>query len=304
MSIPTVEDLPVMKEYKLWLAKIVTLILLAFIIVPMIAGGVAAAGKIGGPRVAVVELEGPIEDARDVLKGLYQEARNKDTKAIVLRVDSPGGAVAPSEEIYNAVKRLKSEKPIVVSMGSVAASGGLYSALGASKIFCQPGTQTGSIGVIMQIPNFTKISETVGVSMVTVKSGALKDVGNQFRPMTDEEKKFLQDTAARVHGLFIQAVVEGRKLPEAKVREFADGRVIIGHEAKQLGLVDDFGDVYDAAREGLKLAGITLEADELPSLHYVSGKKNLIEKALEASSSLGSLVHSVSGTPALQYRMF
>lgn len=294
-----------MNEYKVWLAKIVTLVLIAFIVVPMVGGAIAAAGKIGGPRVAVVELEGPIEDSRDVLKSLYQEAKNKDTKAIVLRIDSPGGAVAPSEEVYNAVKRLKATKPIVVSMGSVAASGGLYSALGASKIFCQPGTQTGSIGVIMQIPNFTKVSETIGVSMVTVKSGELKDVGNQFRPMTEEEKKFLQDTAAGVHKLFIQAVVEGRKMPEDKVRAFADGRVIIGHEAKQLGLVDDFGDVYDAAREGLKLAGITLDADELPSLHYVSGKKNLIEKALEASSSLTSLVGAISPQqPTLQYRMF
>lgn len=140
--------------------------------------------------------------------------------------------------------------------------------------------------------------------MVTVKSGNLKDVGNQFRPMTDEEKRYLQDTATSVHGLFINAVVEGRKLPEDKVRQFADGRVIIGHEAKQLGLVDDFGDVYDAAREGLKLAGITLDADELPSLHYVGGKKNLLEKALEASSSLGTLANSLSSVPTLQYRMF
>lgn len=293
-----------MSEYKVWLAKIVTLVLIALVVIPVIGGAIAAAGKVGGPRVAVVELEGPIEDSKDVLKALYQEARNKDTKAIVLRIDSPGGAVAPSEEIYNAVKRLKEKKPIVVSMGSVAASGGLYSALGASKILCQPGTQTGSIGVIMQIPNFTQVADHVGVSMVTVKSGALKDVGNQFRPMTDVERKFLEDTAAKVHSLFIKAVIEGRKLPEAKVREFADGRLVIGNEAKELGLVDGFGDVYDAAREALKLAGEELKSDELPSLHYTNGKKNLLEKALEASSSAVSLARSVTGYPTLQYRAF
>jgi protease-4 len=293
-----------MSEYKVWLAKIVTLVLLALVIIPMIAGGLAAAGKISGPRVAVVEMEGPIEDATDVLKALYQEARNKDSKAIVLRVDSPGGAVAPSEEVYNAVKRLKAEKPIVVSMGSVAASGGLYSALSASKIFCQPGTQTGSIGVIMQIPNFSNVADKVGVSMVTVKSGALKDVGNQFRPMTEEERKFLESTASKVHSIFIQAVVEGRKIPESKVREFADGRLIIGHEAKQIGLVDDFGDIYDAAREALKLAGVTLATDELPNLHYANRKKNVLDKLLDASSSVTSAVSAFSTYPKIEYRAF
>jgi protease-4 len=291
-----------MNEYKVWLAKIVTLTLIALVVVPMIAGGIAAAGKIGGPRVSVVELAGPIEDASEVLKALYEEARKDDTKAIVLRVDSPGGAVAPSEEIYNAVKRLKEEKPIVVSMGSVAASGGLYASLAANKILCQPGTQTGSIGVVMQIPNFTSVADKVGISMVTVKSGALKDVGNQFRPMTDEEKRFLQDTALKVHNLFIQAVVDGRKIPEAKVREFADGRLIIGNEARALGLVDDFGDVYDAAREALKLAGITLKDDELPTLHYASKKKNVLERLLDASARVPSALTSLSTYPQLLYR--
>ncbi|MFO0417639.1 MAG: signal peptide peptidase SppA [Pseudomonadota bacterium] len=293
-----------MKEYKLWLAKIVTLMLMAFLILPMIAGAFSAAGKLGGPRVAVVELEGPIEDSRDVLKALYNESKDKDTKAIVLRIDSPGGAVAPSEEIYNAVRRLKEVKPIVVSMGSMAASGGLYSALSASKILCQPGTQTGSIGVIMQIPNFSNVADKVGVTMVTVKSGDMKDVGNQFRPMTPEEKKYLEETAHKVHGLFIKAVVDGRKLPEDKVRQFADGRVILGSEAKEIGLVDDFGDVYDAAKEALKLANVTLEPDQMPTLHYSNRKKSFIEKAIDASSSIPAAVGALSSHSSLQYRAF
>jgi protease-4 len=288
-----------MREYKLWLAKIVTILILTFIFVPIIAGIMTVAKKLG-PRVSVIEMAGVIEDSSEVLRELYHAARDKDVKAIVLRIDSPGGAVAPSEEVYNAVRRLKAEKPIVVSMGSLAASGGLYSAVGASKIFCQPGTQTGSIGVVMQIPNFTTIANKVGFDMITVKSGALKDAGNQFRPMTEVERKFLEDTASKVHDGFIKAVAEGRNLPEEKVRSFADGRVLLGSEAKAYGLVDDFGDVYDAGREALKLARVELKPDEVPNLVFVNEKKSFLQRALDSASSLPSIVKT-SGVPTLQY---
>lgn len=289
-----------MNEYKVWLAKLITIILLSVIVFPLIAGGIMAGVAPGGPKVAVVEVSGVIEDATDVLKELYHASRDKDFKAIVLRVDSPGGSVAPSEEIYNAVKKLKAEKPIVVSMGSLAASGGLYSSVGASKILCMPGTQTGSIGVVMQIPNFTNIAKNVGFDMITVKSGALKDTGNQFRPMTEEERKFLEDTASKVHQLFIKAVSEGRQIPEDKVKSFADGRVILGSEAKGLGLVDGFGDVYDAGREALKLANVELKPDEVPNLVFTKAKKGFLSKALDASSSLPSMVNSMT-SPSLKY---
>jgi protease-4 len=279
-----------MNEYKVWLAKLVTIALIIIFVVPLIGGVVSVLGKgIGGSPVAVVELHGMIEDATQVLGGLYKQAADKEIPAIVLRVDSPGGAVAPSEELYHAVKRLKAQKPIVVSMGSVAASGGLYASLAASKVFCQPGTQTGSIGVVMQVPNFTNIADKVGFTMITVKSGALKDVGNPFRPMSDSDREFLESTAQKVHSAFIQAVVEGRNLPEAKVRQFADGRVIIGTEAKELGLVDDFGDIYDAAREALKLAKVDLPAGEQPRLVYVNKKKGTLAKLLESASSLSEI---------------
>ena len=288
-----------MKEYKLWLAKIVTLVVLTFVFIPLLVG-VMSVAKNAGPRVSVIELAGVIEDSTDVLKELYHAARDKDVKAIVLRIDSPGGAVAPSEEVYNAVKRLKAEKPIVVSMGSLAASGGLYSAVGASKILCQPGTQTGSIGVVMQIPNFTTIANKVGFDMITVKSGALKDAGNQFRPMTEVERRFLEDTANKVHDAFIKAVAEGRNIPEEKVRSFADGRVLLGSEAKAYGLVDDFGDVYDAGREALKLAKVELKPDQVPNLVFVNEKKGILQRALESASSIPSLVQGAS-MPTLKY---
>jgi protease IV len=288
-----------MREYKLWLAKIITIVILTFVFIPLIAGVMTVAKKMG-PRVSVIELTGVIEDSSDVLKELYHAARDKDVKAIVLRIDSPGGAVAPSEEVYSAVKRLKAEKPIVVSMGSLAASGGLYSAVGASKILCQPGTQTGSIGVVMQIPNFTTIANKVGFDMITVKSGALKDAGNQFRPMTEVERRFLEDTALKVHDNFIKAVADGRNIPEEKVRSFADGRVLLGSEAKAYGLVDDFGDVYDAGREALKLAKVELKPDEVPNLVFVNEKKGLLQRALESASSLPSMVQGAS-VPTLRY---
>jgi protease-4 len=288
-----------MREYKLWLAKIITIVLITFLVIPIVAGLSSVAKKLG-PAVSVIEMTGVIEDSSEVLKELYHAARDKDVKAVVLRIDSPGGAVAPSEEVYHAVKRLKAEKPIVVSMGSLAASGGLYSALGASLIFCQPGTQTGSIGVVMQIPNFTTIANKVGFDMITVKSGALKDAGNQFRPMTEVERRFLEDTAAKVHAGFIKAVSEGRNIPEEKVRSFADGRVLLGSEAKELGLVDDFGDVYDAGRAALKLAKVELKPDEVPNLIFVNQKKGFLQKALEGSASLPSMIEAAR-IPTMKY---
>ncbi len=289
-----------MGEYKVWLAKLLTIIVIIMVVTPIVGGAMSAVSGSLGPKVAVIELSGVITDASEVLKALYSEARNKDTKAIVLRIDSPGGAVAPSEEIYNAVRRLKAEKPIVVSMGSMAASGGLYSAASASKIFCQPGTQTGSIGVIMQVPNFSTIADKVGVSMITIKSGALKDVGNQFRPMTEDDRRFLEEVAARVHKNFIQAIAEGRKLTVDKVEKFADGRVLLGSEAKDLGLVDGFGDIYDAAREALVLAKVELKADQIPNLVYANKKKNFLERALDSETLIPSLVEWGS-VPTLKY---
>ncbi len=176
----------------------------------------------------------------------------------------------------------------------------MYASLAASRIFCQPGTQTGSIGVVMQVPNFTNIADKVGFNMITVKSGALKDVGNPFRPMTDTDRAFLEGTASKVHATFIRAVVEGRNLPEARVRQFADGRVIIGTEAKELGLVDDFGDVYDAAREALRLAKVDLPAGEQPRLVYANKKKGTLAKLLESATSVSDIVTQGVG-PTFKY---
>ena len=287
----------IIKEYLLWLAKMVTIVMLFLFVVPAFLtaalvvseGGLVEAPLGSKNLVAVVEMKGTIESSKEILESLYKYADDSKIRGIVLRIDSPGGAVAPSQDIYAAVKSLKAKKPIVVSMGSLAASGGLYSAMGASKVFAEPGTLTGSIGVIMEVPNFTKIAERVGFDMVTIKSGKLKDIGNSFRTMTDEERQFLEGQLAKVHGQFITAVAEGRKLDEGKVREFADGRILIGSEAKDFGLVDEFGGVYEAARAVFDILGEPLKADEMPKLVYARDKFD----------ELKELLHSVTRLPGL-----
>jgi protease IV len=278
-----------MKEYFIWLAKLLTLVVIFFVIVPVLliatlsATQTALQEKINESKhtVAVVEVTGIIESSKDVVAELYKQAENKSVKGIVLRINSPGGAVGPSQEIYSAVSKIKAQKPVVASMEGVAASGGLYAALGASKIYCQPGTMTGSIGVIMHLPNFKKVTDWLGVDVVTIKSGELKDIGNSFREMTEGEREFLTKTAERVHRDFITAVVEGRGLDKAEVEKWADGRVILGNEAKEIKLI-----VHDAARAVFELLGTPLKPEEFPTLVYPADKFAGLKKILEAASDL------------------
>ena len=301
-----------MKEYFVWLAKLLTIFALVFIVIPLVAGmasmliGGVFAGKdklanIGKSDkvIAVVEMLGEITDTKELIKELRKQVANDSVKGIVLRVDSPGGAVAPSQDVYDTVKQLKAVKPIVASYGSVAASGGLYSSLSASKIIAQPGTLTGSIGVIMQVPNFSQIANKVGFEMVTVKSGKLKDVGNPFRSITDDERAFLDTTVQSIYGEFIKAVSESRNIPVEKVKEFADGRVITGVQAKELGIIDGFGDIYVAAREVFNVLGKPLKDSEQPELFYPEEDdmfKDLKELKKLIGESITRLTASSDGT--------
>jgi protease-4 len=220
-----------------------------------------------GPRVGIVEVKGPIGmggpdgvDAERVLKNLRRFERDAAIKAIVVRIDSPGGSVGPSQEIYDEVKRVAAKKPVVCSMGSMAASGGFYVAMGCPKgnVVAEPGTLTGSIGVISQFPNLSRIAQRLDFRMETVKSGALKDAGNPFRDMTPEDRAYWQGLIDRIYSQFLGAVVASRELPEAKVRRVADGRVITGADAVEAGLVDRIGNFYaavDHAVEAAKLKG-------------------------------------------------
>ncbi len=265
-----------MREYFMWLLKtatrlglyILVSVVLIGIVVTAIQSPDALSGGKNGHTVAVLELVGPIMDTKEVVAELHKYAFDEDVAGMVLRIDSPGGAVGPSQEVYEAVKKLKAKKPIVVSMGGIAASGGLYAAMGATKVFANAGTLTGSIGVIMQLPNFEKIATAVGLQMVTIKSGKLKDVGNPFRPMTQDETKYLQATIDSTQEQFIAAVSEGRGLDPAKVREFADGRVLTGLHAKELGLVDEIGGLHDASRAVFTILEKPLKDTEMPKLIY------------------------------------
>jgi protease-4 len=209
-------------------------------------------------RIGLIRIEGVITDAGRVVDELKKYRDNHGIRAILLRIDSPGGGVVPSQEIYEEVKKIRDggEKKVVVSMGSVAASGGYYIASASDKIIANPGTVTGSIGVIMELANVKGLFDKIGVKSVVIKAGKNKDVGSPFRDMKPGERRLLQGVIDDLHDQFIEAVSAGRGLPVDAVRRIADGRIFSGREAKKLGLVDDLGDLEDAIRVTADLAGI------------------------------------------------
>ena len=209
-------------------------------------------------RVALIRIEGVILDAQATISELKQYSENPLVKAIVLRIDSPGGGVVPSQEIHDAVKRVKnkSNKAVIASMGTVAASGGYYIAAATDRIIANPGTLTGSIGVIMEMANFEGLMKKVGVEGVVIKSGRFKDVGSPLRKMSDEERKLLQSVRDDVHHQFMQAVADGRALEVSDVEPLADGRIYTGRQAKEARLVDELGDLDDAIHIAADIAGM------------------------------------------------
>jgi protease-4 len=211
---------------------------------------------VAGDKVALVRIEGPIFDSKHFVDEIQEYADDSSVRAIVLRVDSPGGAVAPSQEIHAEVKRVVADKKVVVSMGSVAASGGYYIAAPSTKIVANPGTITGSIGVIMEIPNLEGLMDKVGIKTTVIKSGKYKDMASALRELTPEERRLLQGVMDDVHEQFIQAVAEGRGMTFEDVAKLSDGRIFSGRQAKELGLVDELGSLEDAIDLTAKLAGI------------------------------------------------
>jgi len=219
-------------------------------------------GLPGGAKVAVVEVQGVIGvgtglDTETIIRTLGEYRDDPAVRAVVLRIDSPGGVVAPTQEIFTAVRRLReAKKPVVASLGSVAASGGYYVAVSADRIFASPGTLTGSIGVVMQLANVEGLLKKVGVEYVVVKAGTYKDVGNFARAMTAEERRILQNLLDDVYDQFIGAVAEGRGLEPQAVRAFAEGRIYSGRQAHGLKMVDDLGGLEDAIEAAAKMAGL------------------------------------------------
>jgi len=222
----------------------------------------------GGSRIAMIPIEGVIDDrmAKNVNRYLKQYGDDSRIKAVILRVDSPGGGVAPSQEIYTEVRRLRDEKKkkVIVSMGSVAASGGYYLSCPADVIYANPGSVTGSIGVIAEWINYKDLAEWAKVKPVVFKSGEFKDTGSPTRDLTDREKAYFQSMIDELNGQFIRAVLEGRKgrgeqgneIDEKKLLTLADGRVYTGNTALRNGLIDAIGNYEDALRRTAELVGV------------------------------------------------
>ena len=219
--------------------------------------------------IGVIDLKGIMLTSEEVLANLAEFRQDKNIKAVIIRIDSPGGAVGAAQEIYQDIKRTSKVKPVVASMASVAASGGYYAAIGATKIFANPGTMTGSIGVIIKFANLEKILSIIGYQAEVIKSGINKDIGSFSRAMTAAERELLQTMIDNVHNQFIQAIATERKLGVELVRPMADGRIFTGSQAKDLGLIDHLGNFTDAVDQAMTLAGLE---GEQPNLIYPEAK--------------------------------
>jgi protease-4 len=233
-----------------------------------------------GEAVGVVEIEGAIVDARDTIEYIRRFRKDEDIKAILIRIDSPGGAVGPSQEIYREIRKTVETKTVVASMGAVAASGGYYVACATDGIVANPGTITGSIGVIMGYTNFRQLLDKIGMVPVVIKSGPYKDTGSPTREMRDDEREILQSITSDIHEQFVTAIVEGRKMNRAQVEKVADGRIFTGEDAKAKGLVDRLGNFEDALEWAGELGGI--DGDVVPV--YARDEKLSLLRYLMSSS--------------------
>lgn len=245
-------------------------------------------GKFSGEAVGVVEIEGAIADSRDILEHIRQFREDEDIKAIVIRIDSPGGAVGPSQEIYREIRKTVDTKKVIASMGSVAASGGYYVACAADGIVANPGTITGSIGVIMGYTNFRELLDKIGMVPVVIKSGPYKDTGSPTREMRDDERELLQSITGGIHEQFVTAIAEGRKMDRSMVAQVADGRILTGEDAQARGLVDRLGNYEDALAWAGELGGID---GAVVAVYAREEKLSLLRYLM--SSSLSDLISKV-----------
>jgi len=213
--------------------------------------------------VGIVELRGLIVSSEEILKHLTEFRHNPNVKSIVLRIESPGGAVGAAQEIYKEVIRTNEVKPVIASMGSMGASGGYYAALGAENIIANPGTMTGSIGVIVKFPNLEGLFEKIGYKSEVIKSGPLKDVGASNRPMSDKERKLMQDLIDNVYGQFVRDIALARGMEENIIEDLADGRVYTGEQALEVGLIDSLGNFTDAITIAADMGGLDVKNPHL-----------------------------------------
>lgn len=252
-------------------------------------------------KVGIIEITGMIADSKDVIRKIKKFREDETVKAIVLRINSPGGAVSPSQEIYREVRKTIEKKKVIVSMATLAASGGYYIAAAADGIVANKGTITGSIGVIMSYTNFREIFEKIGLVPVVFKSGQFKDMGSPVRKMTESEKTLLQELVNSIHQQFVKDVADGRNMDIVKISALADGRIFTGEQAKELELVDRIGNLEDAVAWAGQLGGIKgkvkrvyAEDEPIPFLHYLfeSGIKNIFEQLMTMSMKADAVADS------------
>lgn len=250
--------------------------------------------KVNREGVGLIEVKGMILDSKETTRQLRYFLKQDSVKAVVLRVDSPGGIVAPSQEIYSEVKKFAAKKKIIVSMGSLAASGGYYISAPATMIYANPGTITASIGVILKLSNIESLMDKIGIKSHTLKTGKYKDSGSPLRQFSAEDRAMLQSVISNTHEQFVRAVAEGRKLPIEDVRKIADGRILSGEQAKEYKLVDRLGTIQDAIEEAGRQAGISGDPELLLPPKRKINYMDLLAEGAEGSFN-GPLGRAVSG---------
>ena len=256
-----------------------------------------------GNRVGVVQLEGTLVSSDTILKQLRKLRKKSSVKAIVIRINSPGGTVAPAQEIYREIVKTRMKKPVVASMETVGASAAYYVASSANTVVCSQGTITGSIGVIMMLPQIQKIIEKIGVGVNVIKAGKYKDIGSAVRPLTEDERNILQTFAKEIHEQFISDVANGRKgkIDRDKLVSIADGRFFTGEKAKELGLVDEIGNFYDAVRIAGKLGGIKGEPELVyPKKKWDSYLDLFLDSCANTINKIGDRTRFMPMTPSVQ----
>mgnify|MGYP006395108145 FL=1 len=253
-------------------------------------------------EIALVRIQGMLMDSQNIVRQLSNYRHNPNVRGIVLRIDSPGGAVAPAQEIYNEIMKLKADhKTVYASMGTVAASGGYYIACAANYVLANPGTLTGSIAAVMAFSNFEELTDKIGVKPIIIKSGKYKDVGSPLRGMKPEERKLLQSVVDDVHQQFVQAVAKGRGLPVSEVNEIADGRIMTGQQALTLKLVDEMGGL----EKTIELLAKKIGVEGRPKVIEEKEKTPFFDWLLQSSlpSRLAATLMPAS-LPRLQYVWF
>ena len=277
------------------------LIGLIFLLLMVVSGAIFGQRSLSwGEHVGVVTVEGIIRDSREITRQIDDFGKDSSIKALVIRIDSPGGGVAPAQEIYDAVRAVGRKKKVVASMGSLAASGGYLVACAADRIVANPGTVTGSISAIMHFANAEELLNKIGLKSSVIKSGRFKDIGSPTRPMTEEEKALIQSMVDDTYDQFLEVVAKGRRMPKEDVRRIADGRLYTGRQAQKLGLVDELGDLNHAVRLAGAMSGVQGE----PDIVYPAKKKTTFWELLlqqTAVALVGELRPGKSVSDGLNY---